>query len=142
MKVSEVLREAAEVIETGWCREATAVDAQGEPTYVDDDSAVRWCPIGAICKVTLEDVSGHYYYRAIEELGLAIVEDEYVSVPDKVLAQAVAADDWEYVVAWWNDSSDDYMTGGDVSSMLRDAAKAAQRTSHIEPPLDANAPPT
>lgn len=54
MNVADILDKAADLIEPegAWIRHRYAVDAHGEPTVPTDPSAVCWCAMGAIYRVS------------------------------------------------------------------------------------------
>ena len=52
MTPSEILTAAAALITEGtWCRGFQAYDADGEGVYANDPKAVKWCLVGACCKI-------------------------------------------------------------------------------------------
>ena len=65
-ETTALLVRARGLLERGWCRGVTAIDATGEHVYPASDRAAAWCAIGA-----LEAVGGNYYL-AIDRLRAAI----------------------------------------------------------------------
>ena len=52
MKNSEILTAAAALITEGtWCRGYFAFDMDGEAANANDPKAVKWCLLGACCKI-------------------------------------------------------------------------------------------
>jgi YD repeat-containing protein len=48
MSKEAVLEEAARIIEGGWARHELAYDAEGNPVYYTDPTAVTFCLVGAL----------------------------------------------------------------------------------------------
>lgn len=51
MKPSTVLKKARKLIERGWCKGPSAMNAAGEAVSPDSRSACRWCIYGALVRV-------------------------------------------------------------------------------------------
>ena len=97
-----VLSAAADLIEGGgWCVREWAVDQAGRKCPPESDSAVAWCPLGAIRRIAGRVESDEPARSLFASLGLA--------GPDPLLA-----------IAKWNDAEG--RTEAQVVSALREAA--------------------
>lgn len=107
MKAKEILIEAANLLETkGWTQDAFARDANGMGIKSHEESAVCFCTIGA-----LNRVSGENVVRRLDTEG----NKAYEYLRDSIGGWGIAE---------WNDSYD--RTKEDVISALRNAAATYQ----------------
>ena len=59
-----VLKKAKDLVKKGWCTNASALDAIGEPVVPTDPRACRWCLTGAIERA-LCDINIHSPYNQL-----------------------------------------------------------------------------
>ena len=52
LTISEILKKARKLVEKGWTQGAYAKDGNGRILFFDDKKAVKFCPLGAIGRVT------------------------------------------------------------------------------------------
>lgn len=80
---AEILKAARALIEDRirWTQHTYARGKSGRPVYPEQRSAVSWCALGAICKVTDTNplrsdypVAVEYLRRSAEEIGFTSVE--------------------------------------------------------------------
>lgn len=101
--VAEVLTEAADLCERGWCQDAFAMDSDGQEVSSGDPSACRFCAHGAVNRASNAWPVAH---EAISCLAYLLKES---SLPE--------------VVMTWND--DEARTQAEVVAKLREAAALA-----------------
>jgi hypothetical protein len=85
MTGSELLHNARELVEQGWCQGAEARDARGAETDVASSSAAAWSLLGALQATTVSDPS-----TQLQDVGDAVA----------ALAELIA----DPSLADWNDS--------------------------------------
>jgi hypothetical protein len=112
-KATEVLREAAALIEQGWCQKYAARDAFGNETLINDGDDVEWCALGAIdCAADrlTSEIADEF------QIGnrLQLVKSAETRLCKVVKVEGIGA------IVQWNDARD--RTAEEVAAALREAA--------------------
>jgi len=72
-KVVETLKGAKVKVEQGWCQHATAVDKFGQRVHPTEDTAEKWCAVGAVLTTQCDD---GVFCKAVYALQIAVPKAE------------------------------------------------------------------
>jgi hypothetical protein len=114
-----IARDAAELVESGFCKHQLAKNAQGEPTFPEDLDAVEFCVVGAIDRAAFTlgctEVTECFSFRAP---GVISGLFDHLNETGRLNTSLSRAYSFRHscVVTWNNDCAKD---GADVAEVLR-----------------------
>lgn len=108
LTVVEVLEGAADLIASGWTKEALARNAEGKTVEPEDDDATCWCLMGATDRAAADGGSPWQVAYQARDIFRQSMGGELFCIPD------------------WNDAPE--RTQDEVVAKLREAAAIARAT--------------
>lgn len=80
------LRRARDLIQSGWTQGEDARDAEGHPTYLENDGATCWCMVGALVRAGIPRSQFEFEYPNGESESVLFWNDEPKRTKAEVLA--------------------------------------------------------
>ena len=129
MKSSKVLTKAAKLLtQKTWCQGFPAFDANGKGVYPNEPEAVKWCLMGACCKI----LDLERPYQLPKDLLSYIIEgicDVEPNIMGWDLGTNPSPSDYTRVIGVWNDEQASYK---DIRGALLAAVQHAERDESHE----------